>query len=230
VGRPGQHSWAQVGNIGTVSNAGMTTERLTGWLRRFHDQVINNQAELTELDSAIGDADHGINMVRGMSAVMEKLDGLHPADVNELLRTVAMTLVTSVGGASGPLYGTFFLRFGRATGSASELDLAALATGLRAGLAGIVERGKADPGDKTMVDALSPALNAMDTVIENGGDLAAAVTAARDAAAAGRDATVPMVARKGRASYLGERSAGHMDPGAASMSLLLDALAGELAG
>jgi phosphoenolpyruvate---glycerone phosphotransferase subunit DhaL len=230
VGRPGQHSWAQVGNIGTVSNAAMTTERLTGWLRRFHDQVINNQAELTELDSAIGDADHGINMVRGMSAVMEKLDGLHPADVNELLRTVAMTLVTSVGGASGPLYGTFFLRFGRATGSASELDLAALTTGLRAGLAGIVERGKADPGDKTMVDALSPALNAMDTVIENGGDLAAAVTAARDAAAAGRDATVPMVARKGRASYLGERSAGHMDPGAASMSLLLDALAGELAG
>jgi dihydroxyacetone kinase-like protein len=141
-----------------------------------------------------------------------------------------MTLVTSVGGASGPLYGTFFLRFGRATGSASELDLAALATGLRAGLAGIVERGKADTGDKTMVDALSPAVDAMDTVIKNGGDLAAAVAAARDAATAGRDATVPMVARKGRASYLGERSAQHMDPGAASMSLLFDALAGELAG
>lgn len=218
-----------MGNIGTVSNAAITTERLTGWLRRFHDLVIKNQAELTELDSAIGDADHGINMVRGMSAVMQKLDGMHPADVNELLKTVAMTLVTSVGGASGPLYGTFFLRFGRATGSASELDLAALATGLRAGMAGIVERGKADPGDKTMVDALSPALDAMDTVIKNGGDLAAAVTAAHDAATAGRDATVPMVARKGRASYLGERSAGHVDPGAASMSLLFDALAGELA-
>jgi phosphoenolpyruvate---glycerone phosphotransferase subunit DhaL len=229
VGRPGEHSWAQVGNIGTVSNAAITTERLAGWLRRFHDLVIKNQTELTELDSAIGDADHGINMVRGMSAVMEKLDGMHPADVNELLKTVAMTLVTSVGGASGPLYGTFFLRFGRASGSASELDLAALATGLRAGLAGIVERGKADPGDKTMVDALSPALDAMETEIENGGDLAAAVTAARAAATAGRDATVSMVARKGRASYLGERSAGHMDPGAASMSLLFDALAGELA-
>jgi dihydroxyacetone kinase-like protein len=212
-----------------VSNAAITTERLAGWLRRFHDLVIKNQTELTELDSAIGDADHGINMVRGMSAVMEKLDGMHPADVNELLKTVAMTLVTSVGGASGPLYGTFFLRFGRASGSASELDLAALATGLRAGLAGIVERGKADPGDKTMVDALSPALDAMETEIENGGDLAAAVTAARAAATAGRDATVSMVARKGRASYLGERSAGHMDPGAASMSLLFDALAGELA-
>jgi phosphoenolpyruvate---glycerone phosphotransferase subunit DhaL len=163
-----------VGNIEIVSNAAITTERLTGWLRRFHDLVIKNQAELTELDSAIGDADHGINMVRGMSAVMQKLDGMHPADVNELLKTVAMTLVTSVGGASGPLYGTFFLRFGRATASASELDLAALATGLRAGLAGIVERGKADPGDKTMVDTLSPALDAMDIVIKNGSDLAAA--------------------------------------------------------
>ena len=219
-----------MGNIGTVSNAAITMEQLIGWLRRFHDLVIKNQEELTELDSAIGDADHGINMVRGMSAVMETLDGMHPADVNELLKTVAMTLLASVGGASGPLYGTFFLRCGRATGSAGELDLAAFVAGLRAGLAGIVERGKADPGDKTMVDALSPALDAMDTVIENGGDLASAVVAARDAAAAGRDATVPLVARKGRASYLGERSAGHMDPGAASMSLLFDAMAAELAG
>ena len=127
------------------------------------------------------------------------------------------------------LYGNFFLRFGRAAGI-ERADLAALASGLRAGLAGIVERGKAETGDKTMVDALSPALDAVDTVIKNGDDLVAAVTAARDAAAAGRDATVPLVARKGRASYLGERSAGHMDPGAASMSLLFDALAGELAG
>jgi dihydroxyacetone kinase-like protein len=219
-----------MGNIGTVSNAAITTERLTGWLRRFHDLVIKNQAELTELDSAIGDADHGINMVRGMSAVMQQLDGMHPADVNELLKTVAMTLVSSVGGASGPLYGTFFLRFERTTGSASELDLTALATGLGAGLAGIVERGKAERGDKTMVDALAPALDEMAAVINKGGDLAAAVIAARDAAAAGRDATLPLVARKGRASYLGERSAGHIDPGAASMSLLFDALAAEFAG
>jgi phosphoenolpyruvate---glycerone phosphotransferase subunit DhaL len=219
-----------MGNIGTVSNAAITTERLTGWLRRFHDLVIKNQAELTELDSAIGDADHGINMVRGMSAVMQQLDGMHPADVNELLKTVAMTLVSSVGGASGPLYGTFFLRFERTTGSASELDLTALATGLGAGLAGIVERGKAERGDKTMVDALAPALDEMAAVINKGGDLAAALIAARDAAAAGRDATLPLVARKGRASYLGERSAGHIDPGAASMSLLFDALAAEFAG
>ena len=177
-----------MGNIETVSNAAITTDQLTGWLRRFHGLVIKNQAELTELDSAIGDADHGINMARGMSAVMQKLDGMHPADIDELLKTVAMTLLASVGGASGPLYGTFFLRFGRAAGSASELDLAALAAGLRAGLAGVVERGKADPGDKTMVDALTPALDAMDAVIKNGGDLVSAVAAARAAAAAGRDA------------------------------------------
>jgi phosphoenolpyruvate---glycerone phosphotransferase subunit DhaL len=213
-----------------VPHAVITIDQLTGWLRRFHQLVIKNQAELTELDSAIGDADHGINMARGMAAVIDKLDGEQPARVNDLFKTVAMTLVMSVGGASGPLYGTFFLRFGGAVGSVTELDTAALATGLHAGRAGIVERGKAELGDKTMIDALSPALDAMETVIKNGGDLAAGVTAARDAAAAGRDATLPMVARKGRASYLGERSAGHMDPGAASMSLLFDALAAELAG
>jgi phosphoenolpyruvate---glycerone phosphotransferase subunit DhaL len=213
-----------------VPNALITIDQLTGWLRRFHQQVIKNQAGLTELDSAIGDADHGINMARGMAAVIDELDGEQPAKVNDLFKTVAMTLVMSVGGASGPLYGTFFLRFGGAVGSVTELDTAALATGLDAGRAGIVERGKAELGDKTMIDALSPALDAMETVIKNGGDLAAAVTAARDAAAAGRDATLPMVARKGRASYLGERSAGHVDPGAASMSLLFDALAAELAG
>ena len=213
-----------------MPNAVITIDQLTSWLRRFHQQVIKNQAELTELDAAIGDADHGINMARGMAAVIDKLDGEQPARVNDLFKTVAMTLVMSVGGASGPLYGTFFLRFGGAVGSVTELDTAALATGLHAGRAGIAERGKAELGDKTMIDALSPALDAMETVIKNGGDLAAAVTAARDAAAAGRDATLPMVARKGRASYLGERSAGHVDPGAASMSLLFDALAAELAG
>jgi phosphoenolpyruvate---glycerone phosphotransferase subunit DhaL len=213
-----------------VPSAVITIDQLTGWLRRFHQLVIKNQAELTELDSAIGDADHGINMARGMAAVIDKLDGEQPAKVNDLFKTVAMTLVMSVGGASGPLYGTFFLRFAGAVGSVTELDTAALPTGLHAGRDGIVERGKAGLGDKTMIDALSPALDAMEAVIKTSGDLAAAVTAARDAAAAGRDATVSMVARKGRASYLGERSAGHMDPGAASMTLLFDALAAELAG
>jgi phosphoenolpyruvate---glycerone phosphotransferase subunit DhaL len=219
-----------MGDIAPVSNPVITIDQLAGWLRRFRELVIKNQAELTELDSAIGDADHGINMARGMTAVVDKLGGHQPAHVNELFKTVAMTLVTSVGGASGPLYGTFFLRFAGAAGPATELDIEALAMALDAGLTGIMERGKAEPADKTMVDALSPAVDAMEAVIKSGDDLAAAVTAARDAAAAGRDATVPMVARKGRASYLGERSAGHMDPGATSMSLLFDALAEELAG
>lgn len=213
-----------------MSNAVITLDQLIGWLHGFHELVIKNQSELTELDSAIGDADHGTNMARGMTAVINKITEEQPAHVNQLFKSVAMTLVTSVGGASGPLYGTFFLRFAGATGPAIELDSEALDTALRAGLTGIVERGKAERGDKTMVDALAPALNAMEAVIKNGGDLPAAVVAARDAAAAGRDATVPLVARKGRASYLGERSAGHMDPGAASMSLLFDALAAESAG
>jgi phosphoenolpyruvate---glycerone phosphotransferase subunit DhaL len=210
-----------------VPDAVITLDQLTDWLRRFHELVIKNQVELTELDSAIGDADHGINMARGMTAVIDKLDGEQPVLANDLFKTVAMTLVTSVGGASGPLYGTFFLRLAGAAGPAIELDADALHTALRAGLTGVVERGKAEPGDKTMVDALWPALDAMEVVIKKGGDLIAAVAAARDAAAAGRDATLPMVARKGRASYLGERSAGHMDPGASSMSLLFDALAAE---
>jgi phosphoenolpyruvate---glycerone phosphotransferase subunit DhaL len=212
-----------------VSNAAMTSEQLAGWVRRFRDLVIKNQTELTELDAAIGDADHGSNMARGMTAVINKLDEGRPPHVNELFKAVAMTLVTSVGGASGPLYGTFFLRFAGMAGPTIELDAEGLDMALRAGLAGIVERGKAEAGDKTMVDAISPALDAMEAVIKSGGDLVAAVTAARNAAAAGRDGTVPLVARKGRASYLGERSAGHMDPGAASMSLLFDALADELA-
>jgi phosphoenolpyruvate---glycerone phosphotransferase subunit DhaL len=219
-----------VGDIGIVESAAITLEQLAGWLRRFHELVIKNQRKLTDLDSAIGDADHGINMARGMTAVIDKLDGFQTGHVNELFKTVAMTLVMSVGGASGPLYGTFFLRFAGAAGPAIELDTATLMTGLHAGLAGIAERGKAEPGDKTMIDALSPALEAMEAVLKNGGDLEAAVTTGRDAAVTGRDATVPMVARKGRASYLGERSAGHMDPGAASMALLFEALAAELAG
>jgi dihydroxyacetone kinase-like protein len=214
----------------TVSGSTVTIDELIGWLRRFSELVIKNQAELTRLDSAIGDADHGINMARGVTAVIDKLAGHQPTRINDLFKTVAMTLVTSVGGASGPLYGTFFLRFASAAGPVTELDTEALDAALRAGLAGIVERGKASAGDKTMVDALAPALDAMETAIKNGSDLAEAVTAVRDAAAAGRDATVPLVARKGRASYLGERSAGHMDPGAASMSLLFDALVAEVAG
>lgn len=153
-----------------MPDAVITIDQLNGWVHRFHDLVIKNRAELTQLDSAVGDADHGSNMARGVTAVINKLAGDRPRHANELFKTVAMTLVTSVGGASGPLYGTFFLRFAGAAGPATELDAEALGMALRAGLAGIVERGKAAPGDKTMVDALSPALDAIEAVIKSGGD------------------------------------------------------------
>jgi dihydroxyacetone kinase-like protein len=204
-----------------------TVALLTDWLERFRSAVVENQAYLTELDSAIGDADHGSNMARGMTAVIDKAG--EPATVDALFRTVGMTLVSTVGGASGPLYGTFFLRFGTTAGAVESLDGPALSAALHAGLAGVLQRGNAEVGDKTMVDALTPALAALDASLESGGDLAAATRAAADAAAQGRDDTEPLVARKGRASYLGERSAGHLDPGATSTALLFEALAAALA-
>jgi len=167
-------------------------------------------------------------MTRGMNAVVEKAGD--PSTVDALFRTVGMTLVSTVGGASGPLYGTFFLRIGTTAGAVGELDGAALSAALRAGLAGVIQRGNAEPGDKTMVDALTPALDALDAGLAAGDDLATAARAAADAAAKGRDATEPLVARKGRASYLGDRSAGHLDPGATSTALLFEALAAALAG
>jgi phosphoenolpyruvate---glycerone phosphotransferase subunit DhaL len=198
------------------------------WLRAFADAVTENAAELTKLDSAIGDADHGANMRRGMTAVVGKLDAAPDAAPSVLLKTTGMTLVSTVGGASGPLYGTFFLRMGTSLGDKTELDAAALAAALRAGLDGVVARGKAAVGDKTMLDALVPAVDALDAALGHGAGLGDALRAAADAAEAGRDATIPLVARKGRASYLGERSAGHQDPGATSTALLLDAAAAAL--
>ncbi|MFB4354153.1 dihydroxyacetone kinase subunit L [Microbacterium sp. LWO14-1.2] len=206
------------------------TATLVDWITRFRDAVTEKREWLTELDSAIGDADHGANMARGMAAVVEKLDAGAPATVDELLKSVGMTLVSSVGGASGPLYGTLFLRMGMTAGAVTELDAAGLAAALRAGLDGIVARGKAEAGDKTLFDAMSPAVDALDAGVARGAGLADAAAAAATAAAAGRDATLPLVARKGRASYLGERSAGHLDPGAASVTLLFDALAAAIAG
>lgn len=203
----------------------ITIEGFTAWLAAFRDRVTEQRSYLTELDSAIGDADHGANMARGMAAVMEKVGASPATTADELFKTVGMTLVTSVGGASGPLYGTLFLRLGMTAGAVAECDAAALSSALRAGLDGVVARGKAEAGDKTMFDAMAPALEAMDAAIASGASLAEATAAARDAAAAGRDATEPLVARKGRASYLGERSAGHLDPGATSTALLFDALA-----
>jgi len=206
------------------------TDTLIDWISRFGDAVTEKREWLTELDSAIGDADHGANMARGMAAVRDKLGAGAPATPDELLKSVGMTLVSSVGGASGPLYGTFFLRMGMTTGAVSEVDAAGLAAALRAGLEGIVARGKAEAGDKTMFDAMAPAVDALDAAIADGADLSSAARKAADAAAAGRDATEPLVARKGRASYLGERSAGHLDPGAASTAILFDTLADAISG
>jgi dihydroxyacetone kinase-like protein len=203
--------------------------QLTAWLAAFRDLVTEQRNYLTELDSAIGDADHGSNMARGMAAVMEKVDAAPSATADELFKAVGMTLVTSVGGASGPLYGTFFLRFGMSAGAVTELDGTALAAALRAGLGGVIARGKAEAGDKTMFDAMSPALDAFDGALAAGSDVSAAARSASEAADRGRDGTLDLVARKGRASYLGERSSGHLDPGATSTALLFQALASALA-
>jgi dihydroxyacetone kinase-like protein len=200
----------------------------TDWLRDLASTLHDNAAYLTELDSAIGDADHGANMDRGFAAVVAVLDETGFDSVDELLKRAGMTLVSKVGGASGPLYGTFFLRFGTAL-TGSEITAASVGEGLRAGVGGILARGKAELGDKTMYDAWAPALDAYDAAVTGGSDLADALRAAADAAAKGRDATIPLVARKGRASYLGERSAGHLDPGATSTTLLLESAARTLA-
>jgi phosphoenolpyruvate---glycerone phosphotransferase subunit DhaL len=177
---------------------------------------------LTQLDSAIGDADHGINMDRGFSAVVAKLGELDGADLGTAAKTVGMTLISTVGGASGPLYGTFFLRLATAFGDQRDVDAAGLGAALRAGLEGVRQRGKAELDDKTMVDAMSPALDAYDAAADQG--IGPALTAAAEAAGNGRDRVTPLVARKGRASYLGERSANHQDPGATSTTVLFEAL------
>jgi dihydroxyacetone kinase-like protein len=202
---------------------------LDRWVRTFAAQVGEQRDLLTRLDSAIGDADHGANMDRGLTAVVATLaDGEASPGVAALLKKVGMTLVSTVGGASGPLYGTLFLRMAAAAGTRGTLDAQEFATCLRAGLDGVVARGKAEAGDKTMFDALAPAVDALDAGLAAGLPLGEALRAATAAAEAGRDATIPMLARKGRASYLGERSVGHQDPGATSVTLLVAAAAATL--
>ena len=201
----------------------MTTAALDRWVREFAAQVSVNRDYLTELDSAIGDADHGANMDRGMTAAVAALDELQPETAGALFTKVGMTLVSTVGGASGPLFGTFFLRLGSSLGDTTSATPEQFAAALRAGLDGVVARGKAEAGDKTMYDALAPATDALDAALAAGADLPVALESAADAAAAGRDATTPMLARKGRASYLGERSVGHQDPGATTVALLVRA-------
>jgi phosphoenolpyruvate---glycerone phosphotransferase subunit DhaL len=195
---------------------------LSRFLELFAAQLRERREELTALDSAIGDADHGINMDRGFTAVTAKVAGMDEADLGATAKTVGMTLISTVGGAAGPLYGTFFLRLATGLGDASAVDAAGLGAALRAGLDGVVARGKAVLDDKTMVDAMSPAVDAYDATAADG--IGAALAAAADAAAVGRDRVTPLVARKGRASYLGERSANHQDPGATSTTILFESL------
>jgi dihydroxyacetone kinase-like protein len=187
--------------------------------------VAEHRVELIELDRAIGDGDHGENMNRGFTAVVAALDAGAPETPGAVLRLVATTLISKVGGAAGPLYGTAFLRASAKLGTAEDLDVPALLDALRAGLEGVQARGKAVGGDATMVDALIPAVSAAEKAAEDGGDVAAVLTAAADAADRGAESTVELVPRKGRASYLGERAVGHMDPGARSSALLLRAFA-----
>ncbi len=205
----------------------LTVDGFEAWLRRFTQTVHDGAGHLTQLDSAIGDADHGTNMDRGLKAVTEVLDKEDFDTPDALFKKVGMTLVSTVGGASGPLYGTFFLRFGSALQGVDPIGAKEIGKALRAGVEGIVARGKAELEDKTMYDAWAPALEAFDQAAAEG--LSAALSAAAEGAAKGRNATTDMQARKGRASYLGERSIGHQDPGATSTTMLLESAAAALA-
>jgi dihydroxyacetone kinase-like protein len=196
----------------------VTADQVRDWIRRFAAVIAEHRVELVALDTAIGDGDHGTNLDRGMRKALEKLDSQEGADIGALLKTVAMTLISSVGGAAGPLYGTLFLQMGASAAGKEELDLAGWTAALDAGIKGVQSRGKAQPGDKTMIDALLPALEALQSA---DGDAGAALAKAADAAEEGMKATIPMEARKGRASYLGPRSVGHQDPGATSSYLLM---------
>jgi len=203
----------------------ITTEDTLRWLKQLAQVLHENREYLTQLDSPIGDADHGINMDRGFKAVTEKLPAMASMDIGSILKTVGTTLVSTVGGASGPLYGTAFLRAGMATSGKLELYEADFVGMLEAALEGIKARGKAQPGEKTMVDALTPALAAAREAEAQNLGLSQMLRRASDAAEAGMKATIPLLATKGRASYLGERSIGHQDPGATSSWLMLKTLA-----
>jgi len=200
----------------------INTETVLRWLQNCAETYQQHKDELTQLDAAIGDADHGANMSRGFTAVQGKLAELKGKDIGTIFKTVAMTLISTVGGASGPLYGTLFLQAASGATGKTELTHQELFTALSAGLHGLMNRGKAVVGEKTMVDVLVPALESFKPLEQD--SLAAALDRAVAAAKKGADSTIPLVARKGRASYLGERSAGHLDPGAASSVLLLEAL------
>ena len=202
----------------------VTKDQIVKWLEKSAAVLNENKDYLTQLDSAIGDADHGTNMARGFKKVIEKLPSVADKDIGNILKTTGMTLISSVGGASGPLYGTFFMRSGMAMAAKEELSDEDLLKLLEAGVEGIVQRGRAQLEDKTMIDAWYPALDALREAMANGSSTVEALTAGVAGAEAGMKATIPLQARKGRASYLGERSIGHQDPGATSSYLMLNAL------
>jgi dihydroxyacetone kinase-like protein len=202
-----------------------TTENVLQWIQRYAQEIHENSQYLTKLDSDIGDADHGANMDRGFKAVTAKLAGMENADIGTILKTVGTTLVSTVGGASGPLYGTAFLRAGTATSGKSELETADILSMLEAAAEGVRTRGKAQVGEKTMLDALYPALEAGKQAQSENASMSDVLQRMTDAAEEGMKKTIPMLATKGRASYLGERSKDHQDPGATSSWLLLKSLA-----
>jgi phosphoenolpyruvate---glycerone phosphotransferase subunit DhaL len=208
----------------------VTSQDVRSWIERCAAVVAENREYLTRLDQAIGDGDHGTNMNRGMQAAVGKIVGLDDADPGTLLKTVGMALISTVGGAGGPLYGTLFLQMGTAVTGKTEIAPDDWAAALDAAVNGVQARGKAEPGDKTMIDALIPARDAFSGALGEGASLDDALRRSADAAEAGMEQTTPLVARKGRASYLGERSAGHQDPGATSSYLLLRAAADSFGG
>jgi dihydroxyacetone kinase-like protein len=203
----------------------VTKDKVLEWIRAFAQVIADNKDYLTELDSPIGDADHGANMHRGFRAVLEKLPENEDKDIGKILMGVGMSLLSKVGGAGGPLYSTVFIQMGKSIDGRMEFELADWANALEAATEGVVRLGKASPGDKTMVDALTPAVQALKEATEQGLTLEEGLKKSAKAAEEGMIATIPLVARKGRASYLGERSAGHQDPGATSTFLLLDTAA-----
>ena len=200
----------------------VTRDEVVLWIKAYSEVVVENKDYLTDLDSAIGDADHGINMYRGFQAVLTKLPAVEDKDIGTILKTVGMTLLSTVGGAAGPLYSTVFIQAGNKLKGKMELSLSDWAVALEAATGGVVNLGKAVLNDKTMVDALTPAVQALNEAVKQGLSMNEALKESANAAEKGMKATIPLVARKGRASYLGERSAGHQDPGATSSFLLLD--------
>ena len=207
----------------------MNSSQYLAWIEQSAAALSAAQDELTALDTAIGDGDHGLNIQRGFHKVAEKLHGQEGQDLGSLAKTTGMTLLSSVGGASGPLYGTLFLKAAPALNGKTDLDTATLAQAIADGVAGLAARGQAVVGDKTMIDVWQPVATALQQAAADGADLATASAKAAAVAQEAAENTIPLVAKKGRASYLGERSAGHKDPGAASSAIILHVLAEVLA-